>query len=124
LLSGIPDADRFPNPNNEPLAPAVQQVLAGEQNFFNLGGAFVEDTDYLKVRLISLNYRVPQSLLPNALRSLRVGVSASNPFNFVSSSFDPEVSGSENGAGTVGSVFGYRTISPPRQFTFSVNVGL
>ena len=124
LFSAIPDEGRFPNPNNESLAPAVQQLFAGQTNFFNLAGAFVEDTDYLKVRLISLNYRLPQNLLPNALRSLRVGVSASNPFNFVSSSFDPEISGAETAAGTVGGVFGYRTISSPRQFTFSVNVGL
>ena len=123
-LSGFPDEGRFPNPDNEDFAPAVQQLFAGEVSFFNLAGAYVEDNDYLKVRNISLNYRFPESLLPNGVRSIRVGASARNPFNFVESSFDPEITGSETAAGTAGGVFGYRTISPPRRFTFTLNVGV
>lgn len=123
-LSGFPDPGRFPNPNDAEVPPVIAQVASGDVSFFDLGGAFIEDTDYLKIRLISLNYRVPSDLLPSTVRSLGVGASVSNPFNFVQSSFDPEVSGSENSAGTVGSVFGYRTISPPRQFTFTFRVGL
>ncbi|WP_263791100.1 TonB-dependent receptor domain-containing protein, partial [Salinibacter sp.] len=123
-LSGFPDEGRFPNPNNLDVAPAVQQLAAGEVSFFDLAGAWVEDTNYLKVRTISLNYRLPESLLPRRVRSLRVGASARNPFNFVESGFDPEVTGSESAAGTVGGVFGYRTISPPRRFTFTLNIGI
>ncbi len=118
------DEDRFPNPDGEGFPPALTQVLAGEYSFFDLAGAFVEDTDYLKVRNISLNYRLPQSVLPSTVRSVRLGFGAQNPFNFVESSFDPEVTGSETAAGTVGGVFGYRTVSPPRQYTFTLNVGL
>jgi outer membrane receptor protein involved in Fe transport len=124
----------------ERLPPAALQVFSGLTGipfqgldgqgtlrpigFPDLGAAFVEDTNYLKVRNISLNYRVPQTVLPSAVRSVRVGFSAQNPFNFVESNFDPEVSGSETAAGTVGSVFGYRTISPPRRYTFTLNIGL
>lgn len=133
------DEDRFPNPDSyEPpaiaeqigfgdLPPALLQVAGLESpaiSFFDVAGAFVEDTDYLKVRNISLNYRVPNSILPGTVRSVRLGVGAQNPFNFVKSSFDPEVTGSETAAGTVGGVFGYRTVSPPRQYTFTLNIGL
>jgi hypothetical protein len=92
--------------------------------FFQLAGAFVEDTDYLKVRNISLNYRVPESILPSSLRSVQVGASVKNPFNFVESTFDPEVNGAENAQGTVGGAFGFGTVSPPRQYVFSLNVGI
>jgi outer membrane receptor protein involved in Fe transport len=123
-LSAFQDEGRFPNPNDEAVPPAVQQLGAGEISFFNLAGAFVEDTDYLKVRNITLNYRIPQSILPDQVRSVRLGATARNPFNFTESSFDPEITGSETAAGTVGGVFGYRTISPPRQYTFTLNVGI
>lgn len=136
------DADRFPHPDSfeppsslegtrfEDWPPALLQLAGllprgvGQVSFFDLAGAYVEDTDYLKVRNISLDYRIPESLLPSTVRSVRVGVSAQNPLNFVESSFDPEVTGSQTAAGTVGGVFGYRTVSPPRQYTFTLNIGL
>ena len=120
FFSGVQDEDRFPNPDNDPVPPSLTQGLP----FTSLAGVWAEDTDYLKVRLIALNYRVPQRLLPDQLRSVRVGASVTNPLNFVKSSFDPEVTGSENAAGTVSGVFGFGTISPPRQWTFSLNLGL
>jgi TonB-dependent SusC/RagA subfamily outer membrane receptor len=120
FFSGVQDEDRFPNPEGLDTPPA----LAGDATFFDLAGVWVEDTDYLKVRLISLDYRIPASVLPSQLRSLSVGASVTNPLNFTSSSFDPEVSGSENAAGTVAGVFGFGTISPPRQWTLTLNVGL
>jgi hypothetical protein len=46
-----------------------------------------------------------------------------NPFNFVESTFDPEVNGSENAQGTVAGAFGFGTVSPPRQYTFTLNLG-
>lgn len=109
------------------LPPALQQILGLESppiSFRDLGARFVEDTDYLKVRNIALGYQVPDRILPSTVRSVRVGASVQNPFNFVSSGFDPEVSGSESAAGTVGSVFAYRTISPPRRYTFTLNIGI
>jgi hypothetical protein len=55
------------------------------------------------------------------IQSVRVGATVSNPLNFVSSSFDPEVSG--NSGGEVGGVFGYGTESPPRQYLFNLRIG-
>ena len=123
-IGGIPpDEGRFPNPNDEEVAPAVQQLFAGEVSFFGLAGSWVENNDYLKVRNITANYRLPDNLLPSQVRSIRVGASIQNPFNFVSSTFDPEITGSQTAAGTVGGSFGYRTTSPPRRFIFSLNIG-
>lgn len=110
---------RLPNPNNEPIPPAVQQGYS----FTNLANVFVEDTDYLKVRNIALSYQVPERILPSRVRSIRLGASVKNPFNFVQSSFDPEVNGSENAQGTVAGAFGFGTVSPPRQYTFTLNLG-
>ena len=120
FFNGVQDEDRFPNPNNEETPPALTQGLS----FFNLAGVWAEDTDYLKVRLISLDYQLPEQILPVGIRSARVGASVTNPFNFVKSSFDPEVTGSDNAAGTVSGIFGFGTASPPRQWSFTLNVGL
>jgi hypothetical protein len=120
FFNGVQDEDRFPNPNNEETPPALTQGLS----FFNLAGVWAEDTDYLKVRLISLDYQLPEQILPVGIRSARVGASVTNPFNFVESSFDPEVTGSDNAAGTVSGIFGFGTVSPPRQWSFTLNIGL
>jgi len=131
-LEGTPLDEQFGNfpPALLQLAGLMPGQILGTSDaampvtFFDLAGAYVEDTNYLKVRNISLNYRVPGSILPGTVRSVRLGASVQNPFNFVQSSFDPEVTGSQTAAGRVGGVFGYRTISPPRQYTFTLNVGL
>lgn len=124
LQEGIQDNDRFPNPNDEPVPPALQQVRTGEYSFEDLAGVWVEDTDYLKVRTISLSYDLPGGVLPSTVRSVRVGGHVQNPFNVVESGFDPEVDGSQTAAGTVGGVFAFRTISSPRRYTFTLEVGL
>ena len=94
--------------------------------FFDLAGLWVEDTDYLKVRLISLSYEVPQRFHPIAgLQTLEAGFRVVNPFNFAKSTFDPEITGSN--AATQGGVnvgaYGFGTESPPRQFLFNLRVG-
>jgi TonB-dependent starch-binding outer membrane protein SusC len=94
--------------------------------FFDLAGLWVEDTDYMKVRLISLSYEVPQRFHPIAgLRTLEAGFRVVNPFNFAKSTFDPEITGSNaptQGGVNVGA-YGYGTESPPRQFLFNLRVG-
>lgn len=121
FFSGLQDPNRFPR-NDEGEIPALDQA-----SFFDLAGVFVEDTDYLKVRLISLSYTVPERFFPvNNLRTLEVGVRVVNPFNWASSTFDPEITGanaSAQGGVNVGA-FGFGTESPPRQFLFNLRVGL
>ena len=94
--------------------------------FFDLAGLWVEDTDYMKVRLISLSYEVPQRFHPIAgLRTLEAGFRVVNPFSFAKSTFDPEITGSNaptQGGVNVGA-YGFGTESPPRQFLFNLRVG-
>ena len=87
---------------------------------FDIGGLFVEDTDYLKIRQISGSYSVPSRYLERLgpLTGARVQLAVTNPFSFVTSSFDPETTGagigSQDGVNVGG--FGYDTESSPRQF--------
>ena len=121
---GVQDADRFPRANGE--APVLSQ---SEINYFDLAGTWVEDTDFLKVRLISLSYTLPEPWFRSTLgglgvRGADVGLRIVNPFNFVASSFDPEVTGT-NATGQDGTnvgVFGYATESPPRQVLFNLQI--
>ena len=85
---GVQDDDRFPQAPDGSI-PALSQA-----SFFDLAGVWVEDTDFFKVRLISLGYTIPEKYYQNKLiKSIDVGVRVMNPFNFVKSSFDPEITG-------------------------------
>ena len=125
FFSGVQDDDRFPK------APDGSTPALAQGGFFDLAGVWVEDTDFLKVRLISLGYDVPTRWFQNpVVRSLTVGARVVNPFNVVASSFDPEVTGANGQSGTGGvqngvnlGVFGFGTESPPRQFLFSLKAG-
>ncbi len=105
FFAGLQD-DRIPE-------PALDQA-----SFFDLAGVWVEDTDFFKVRNIALSYRVPERFYGNVFKGMEIGFNAINPLNFVSSNFDPEVTGagarSQNTV-TVGG-FGFGTESAPRQF--------
>lgn len=87
---------------------------------FDIGGLFVEDTDYIKVRQISASYSIPARYLDGLglFSNARVQLAVTNPFNFVASSFDPEVTGAgiglQDGVNVGG--FGYSTESSPRQY--------
>ena len=114
----------------EGLVPARSVTLAAlgvpGYNFFNLAGAWVENTDFLKVRQISVSYDVPVRLVERfgsgVIRGFQVQASVSNPFNFASSNFDPEITGaganSQNGVNVGG--FGFGTESPARRFLLTV----
>ncbi len=120
FFSGLQDPDRFPvNADGE--TPAL-----GQASFVDLAGAWAEKTDYLKVRLISLNYHLPEKwYLTGKVRRIDVGFRVVNPFGAASSSFDPEVTGINSvaqGGLNVG-VFGFGTESPPRQYLVNLKVG-
>ncbi len=100
-------------------------------SFTNLASAWVEAADYLKVRQISLGYRVPARLLGGLARTARLQAAVLNPFNVVTSNFDPEITGANgnSGDGTVQNGvnvggFGYGTESPPRQYLVTLSLGL
>ncbi len=112
FIVGLQDEDRIPQ--------EALDVVGG--NFTRIGGYFVEDTDFLKVRNIGLNYNVPTA--GNRFSAIRVGLNVRNPFNFVQSTFDPEVTGAGIGAqnGFAAGGFGYSTESAPKQYLFSLDV--
>jgi hypothetical protein len=60
------------------------------------------------------------------VKNLRVGFTVQNAFNSVSSSFDPDVTGSgiQSQGGFAGGGFGFGTESAPRIFLGSLRVNL
>lgn len=114
FFSGLSDEGRIPENANPP------------GGFFDLASVWVENTDYFKIRLFSLGYTLPEKFYQNIARSVRLGFTVTNPVNFATSSFDPEVSGAgltRGGQGGIGvGGFGFGTESPPRQFMGSINI--
>lgn len=96
----------------------IPEPAASNAPFTRFGALWVEDNDFFKVRNISAFYRVPESMYGNVFKGIELGFNAINPFNFVESTFDPEITGAGargQGRVTVGG-FGYGTESAPRQF--------
>ncbi|MCE6991100.1 TonB-dependent receptor [Dyadobacter sp. CY323] len=91
-------------------------------NYANSSSFYVEDGDYMRIRNITLGYRIPQDLLAKtrAFQSARIYVSAQNLFTFTKySGFDPEIgsidplqSGVDNGV-----------YPQPRTFMVGVSLG-
>ncbi|MEX0593719.1 MAG: TonB-dependent receptor plug domain-containing protein [Balneolaceae bacterium] len=103
-----------------------QAVQDSGGNYTIFSSEWVEDTDYLKVRLLSIGYEFPESWLAGGFRSLSLAFTASHPFNWTRSKFDPEVSGQgvARGQGEIGvGGFGLGTLSSPRQYTFRIRAG-
>lgn len=115
---------RFAGGLHDSRVPDASSIANGG-NFFDLASLWVEDTDYLKIRLIALNYNLPATFLNNYVRGVRLGVSVSNPFNFYSSGFDPEVTGAgiSDGQGGLGvGGFGFGTESSPRHYLGTIKI--
>lgn len=117
---GLPDED-VPAAFYEANKARLSQV------WLDITDLFVEPTDFLKVRLIGLNYTVPESWYQGWARSIRIGFNVTNPLNFYKSSFDPEAtisggSGSRNQNGPTTGGFNYSVPSAPRQFLGSLKV--
>jgi TonB-dependent SusC/RagA subfamily outer membrane receptor len=123
FFNGLSD-DRIPQ-------ATLDAFNEGTVNFTQLGAVWAEKTDFLKVRNISLSYRVPSQFYGNVFKNLELGFNVTNPFNFFSSTFDPEVTGSGATSSltagqnrvTVGG-FGYGTESAPRLFLGTLRFSL
>jgi TonB-dependent starch-binding outer membrane protein SusC len=86
---------------------------------------FVEKTDYVKMRTLAVDYRLPDRLVPRGARSARLGLAITNPWAWSASSFDPEVDLSGaigQGAAAVGG-FNYSTDSAARSFLLTFGLG-
>lgn len=99
----------------------------GRTGWLSMTNMFVEKTDFIKIRTIGASYSFRKEQLGARLQGLTVSFNAINPFNFATSSFDPEatISGSATGQGgaTTGGI-AYATYSAPRQFLLSLKVNL
>jgi len=114
-FGGVNDEDRFP-----------QEVIdGGITSFFDLAGYWVEDANYIKIRTIGAEYNFG-SLLDSRIKNFRVGFTVQNPYNWASSSFDPDVSGSgfQTQNGFAGGGFGFGTQSAPRIYLATLRVNL
>jgi len=99
--------------------PQAEIDKNGRLNWLSFTNKFIEKTDFIKVRTIGLLYTFKSASRSSAIKALTIGLSAVNPLNFASSSFDPEatISGSAQGQGgaTTGGI-AYATYSAPRQY--------
>ncbi|MEO1010420.1 MAG: TonB-dependent receptor [Bacteroidota bacterium] len=115
---------RFLYQASDDIIPAAEIEANGRSNWLNFTNAFVEETDFIKVRNIGMTYVItPKS--SSVFDRLTIGANIVNPLNFASSSFDPEVTQSgaaqgQNGASTGG--IAYAVYSAPRQFLTSIRV--
>lgn len=93
-------------------------------NWQDLTNFFIEDTDYLRFRNVSVNYTLPDGALGTWAKGVELGLAAQNPFGWWSSSFDPESDHSgaaTQGGATVGG-FSYASDPTPRSLLATVRV--
>jgi hypothetical protein len=111
----VPAAALAQAPYNGSRAAIWQQVM-------NL---WVEKSDYVSVRTITADYRVPSKFLPSLAKDMRMSFSVTNPYRWAASSFDPETdlsSALTQGGAAVGG-YNYATESSPRSFILTLRFG-
>jgi len=100
-----------------------QRFLDGEITSTQMGDVLIADSDYLKVRLISVGYRIPERYVRGLLSELEIRLNIENPFNFASGPMDPELSGLNTGP-TQGALnvggYAYGADSLPRTYSLTV----
>lgn len=98
----------------------VPDELYGKTTHFNYINYFIKDNDFVKIRNIGLSYDFKRTLV--YFSNVRLGLTVTNPFNWVSSDIDPEVTGSgitsQNGFASGGFYLG--TQSAPRIYMTSI----
>jgi len=115
---------RFSKEMPEPRVPqkALPEGLTQAQVVWDFSNFFVEKSDYLRLRTISLSYSLP--IGNKVLRSVDLGLVINNVHTFTKCSMDPEavLSGPSSQGGIAVGGFNYSTYSTPRQFigTFKI----
>lgn len=98
----------------------IPDDLVGTTSPFNYVNYFTFDSDFLKIRNIGLSYNLGEQF--GIFSNVRVGFTATNPFNWTTGLWDPETTGSgvgdQNGFSSGG--FYYGTESAPRTFVTSL----
>jgi len=86
---------------------------------------FVENTDYVALQVLTVDYRVDPRFLPRQAKDMKIAFSVANPWKWASSSFDPETdisSAGEQGGAALGG-YNYATDSNPRTFLLTLRFG-
>jgi TonB-dependent starch-binding outer membrane protein SusC len=86
-------------------------------SFESASSVWLEDADWIKIREIAINYRVPESIL----KGLTVTASLRNvaEFGIKTTMLDPELNGFQDSSANTGG-YGYLDISAPRQLRFGL----
>ena len=86
---------------------------------------WVENTDYVAVRALTVDYRLDERFVPRLARDARVSFSVQNPWRWASSNWDPETdlatAGDQGGAAIGG--YNYATDSAPRTYLLTLRFG-
>lgn len=84
----------------------------------------IEDGSFVRIRNITLGYTLPDFLTSKvAVSNARIYASAQNPFTFSNyTGFNPEVSGSYNGSGSLARGEDYGTYPLARTISFGINL--
>lgn len=108
------------------LPQSVQDRYPGpiRSNWLQLTNYFVEDTDYLMLRNVSVGYVLPSAWVGGFSQGVDLTLQVQNPYGWWTSSFNPETDhsgASSQGGATVGG-FNYGSDPAPRTFLASVRV--
>lgn len=109
---------------DDPYIPDAMNEQSRGANWLRMTDQFVEDTDYLMFRNLSIRYSLPQQYAQRFADGIDVGFSVQNLGGWWSSSFNPESdhSGAQSqGAATVGG-FNYASDPSPRTFLTTISV--
>jgi len=105
-------------------------VSQGRQSYWsdvynNVKSNYVKDATALKVRELTVNYELPESLLENIpLKKVVVGFIARNPLTWLPEEnrfADPEFNNQYNNSNTIG-IGGYMQAPPTKSYGFSINI--
>lgn len=121
-LYGVPRTENYVPAAALAQAPYNGSRAAIWQQTMNL---WVENTDYVALRSISADYRIPENFLPRGAKDMRASFTVVNPWRWASSSFDPETdlsSATTQGGAAVGG-FNYATDGNPRSFLLTLRFG-
>jgi outer membrane receptor protein involved in Fe transport len=113
--------------NYVPAAALAQAPYNGNRALIwsQVQNLWIQNTDYVAIRNLTADYRMPEKLLPRGAKDLRVAFSIANPWRWTASTFDPETdfsSTSVQGGAAVGG-FNYATDSSPRTFLLTLRFG-
>jgi len=93
--------------------------------WLNMMNVFVENSDYVALRHLTGDYRLPERFLLPRTRDVRIGFSISNPLEWATSTFDPEtaLSGANEQGGPAVGGFNYSTEIRPRTYMLTLRFG-